>query len=333
MPPLRRLILCACAAAGFIGIAILLHHLAPLRVPEVTPKLSYLQSHLADFDTVFIGSSRIYHGFSPRLFDAATAAAGKPTRTFNLAVNGLMPPESLHIARTLLSMHPPRLRRIFLEIASSRGLPDAASPTVRDVYWQDPHALIYGWQRALRDYQTTHRKDPLSHAWDDILRSARLFSRNQLNIGRLIPTPAFASLPPEKPADAILGPDRDGYVPEDHPLTDPERRKLLVAIDAILTGAAKPDPHDPLNQQGYTRLRDLAARQGVDLILVMAPVTTRDYHASQDAPPGAKLLAFDDPARYPALYDPAHRFDFDHLNAAGARIFSQALAQAYLSEQ
>ena len=87
-----------------------LHRVTPLKVPEVTPKLDYLEGHIGDFDTVFIGSSRIYHGVSPKVFDATTGAAGRGTHSFNLAVNDMLPPESLRMLGTLLEMRPPRLR-------------------------------------------------------------------------------------------------------------------------------------------------------------------------------------------------------------------------------
>jgi hypothetical protein len=38
------------------------------------------------------------------------------------------------------------------------------------------------------------------------------------------------------------------------------------------------------------------------------------------------MLDFSDPARYPELYDPRHRYDSDHLNLAGAEMFSRLLA-------
>ncbi len=159
MPPLvRRLFLCAIAMGGFATMAALLHRVAPLRVPEVTPKLDYLKAHLGEYDTVFIGSSRIYHGVSPRAFDAVMAAAGRPARAFNLAIDGMMPPESLHMARTLLAMRPPRLSRLFIEVSSSREIPELSTLTVRDVYWQDLGTFEHWLQRAPVDYSTLKGK-------------------------------------------------------------------------------------------------------------------------------------------------------------------------------
>jgi hypothetical protein len=230
-------------------------------------------------------------------------------------------------------MHAPHLRRVFLEIASARGVADMDSATVRDAYWENPAGLMEAWERARFDYQTTPPKYRGKKAWEDISRSATLFSRNELNIGRSIPPPAGPADAPAKFGPLMLGPDGDGYLPATLPISDAERLKLEKSIVAMRDGTVKPRPKDPVNERDYARLQALLARRGIDLILVMTPLTTRDYHATQNAPPGSKLLAFDDPARYPELYVPAHRFDSDHLNDFGARIFSKALAQAYLSEK
>lgn len=328
---LHRLLLCLCTAAGFAGMAALLHRLAPLHVPEVTPKLDYLKAHLGDFDTVFIGSSRIYHGVSPRIFDATMSTSGSATHSFNLAINGMMPPESLQMARTLIALHPPNLRRLFLEVSSTRDVPELKTLTVRDIYWQDIEALKYGIRRAPLDYRKLQGKYKWPKAWDDVTISALLFARNQFNIGRLIPTPDFATVPQERMGDSTLGPDRDGFLPELHPLTPPQRAKLEKGIQDVLNGTAKSRPRDPLNTAGYISIRNLLEKHGIQLVLITAPVTTRDFNAKQDAPAGEKVLAFDDPARFPELFTPEHRFDYDHLNGDGALIFSKELAAAYLA--
>ena len=59
-------------------------------------------------------------------------AAGRPTHSFNLGIDGMMPPESLHMARTLLAMRPPHFKRLFLEVSSTRDMPDIRALTVRD---------------------------------------------------------------------------------------------------------------------------------------------------------------------------------------------------------
>jgi hypothetical protein len=336
MPPLirwpSRLILCVCAAGGFVTTAALLHHALPLQVAEVTPKLDYLKSHPADFDTVFIGSSRIYHGVSPRAFDAAMAAAGRPTHSFNLAVDGMMPPESLQMARTMLAMPLPHLRTVFLEVASAQPLPDANNLTARDIYAQDPRSLLYGFNRALQDFRTLPQDTRWQRLSDDIAIATVTFTRNELSMGRLV-FAADSVEPPKRLGSAMLGPDSDGFVPERAVLSGPSRAKLARELETILTGTVQDRPQDPLNEESYAAIRDLLTERRIELILITAPVALRDFHARVDAPPGTRLLAFDEPGRYRDLYTPDHRADSDHLNYDGARIFSKYLALSYLTGQ
>ena len=44
------------------------------------------------------------------------------------------------------------------------------------------------------------------------------------------------------------------------------------------------------------------------------------------------LLRFDDPERYPELYDPALRFDRHHLSKEGARLYTAEVARRILEE-
>jgi hypothetical protein len=329
-PLARRLFLCMCAAAGFTGMAAVLHLALPPHVPEVTPKLDYLKAHLGDFDTLFIGSSRIYHGVSPRVFDTVTAAGGKPTRSFNVAINGMLPPESLHMLGTILAMRPPRLRTIFLEVASEEPNPDTNNLTIRDVYAQDWGSLSYGWKRALRDAQTGPQTDRWTRAWDDLSASTVTFAQNEFNIGRVDLTADLVKIP-DRMGAVMLGPDKDGYLPVRHPLAPESRVTLERNLEAIRTGKVPERPPDRLNMESYARVRDLLAAHGVELVLVVAPLTLKDYHAWVDAPPGPRLMKFDDPDRYPELYVPEHRLDSDHLNDNGAQVFSKELAEAYLA--
>jgi hypothetical protein len=311
-------------------MAALLHLALPPHVPEVTPKLNYLKAHLGDFDTLFVGSSRIYHGVSPRVFDAVTSGGGKPTHSFNMAINGMMPPESLHLLRTILAMRPPRLRRVFLEVASAEPNPDTNNLTIRDVYAQDYGSLIYGAKRALLDIGNGPRTDRWSRAWDDVSASALTFAQNEFNIGRVDLTTDLAKSP-DRLGQVMLGPDKDGYLPVRHPIAPESRVTLERNLEAMRSGKVPERPPDALNAEGYARIRDLLAARGVELVLVVAPLTLKDYHAWVDAPPGPRLLKFDDPQRYPELYVPGHRLDSDHVNDAGAQVFSKELAQAYLS--
>ena len=67
---------------GVAGVSLLT---AELTDPELDAKITHLEKNLAKYDTLFFGSSRIYRGFDPLVFDRDMAAHGERTSSFNLA--------------------------------------------------------------------------------------------------------------------------------------------------------------------------------------------------------------------------------------------------------
>lgn len=324
-----RFLRVACATAAFLGTVVILRHAFPPEIGEVSRKLDFFAAH--PVDTLFVGSSRVYHGVSPQVFDAAMAAGGRPTHSFNLGVNGMMLPESLHVVRALLARRPAPLRRIFLEMTAFRGVPETLDHVrARDVYWRDMQALRFAWKQAKLELELNRgKKSPRwGDAWRDFGNGAMLFARNECNAGRFAAAPIFGS---QRAAGDPLGPAADGFEPVDHVMTASERAQLDRALLDLREGRCTPQPNDVLNRGGYTEMRDLLKERGIELILFTTPMTTRDFGAKLQQPEGTELLAFDDPQAHPELFLPGNRFDYDHLNGQGAQLFTRELAAAYLA--
>ena len=80
--------------AGFTLIAAVLSSAVPsVRPPQIGAKLDFLAAHGAEYDTFFIGSSRVHRQIIPALFDAEMAALGVKTNSFSLSGDGMRPPE------------------------------------------------------------------------------------------------------------------------------------------------------------------------------------------------------------------------------------------------
>ncbi len=82
----------------------------------------------------------------------------------------------------------------------------------------------------------------------------------------------------------------------------------------------------------YQGMARAARERGVELIVVVMPANScsRVLEARLAVELGVPVLRFNDPDRYPDLYDPDLRFDSGHLSDEGARLFSRLLAQRYL---
>ena len=69
------------AAAFLLGLCltcwVIRINLPVPKVPAVQAKLAHLAEHINDYDTLFLGSSRIYHQIIPSRFDELMARRGR----------------------------------------------------------------------------------------------------------------------------------------------------------------------------------------------------------------------------------------------------------------
>lgn len=296
--------------------------LPPRHLAEVSNKLEYFDHHFAEFDTLFIGSSRIYHGISPKVFDAETGREGCPTHSFNLAANDMKPPESFEMLRQSLRLHP--VRHIFLEWTKLQIDPHGPlQTTARDVAW---HNARWTWS-VLREVAGGRRRHLYCYHASELWRiHLSLGLQNLVNLGRahdlMIPSDDAWQLSKD------LGPARDGYCPRDaHAWSDePIFQKRVLQIEQGLAAIEWLD--DPKLTELVIRLSEECKQHGTQLLLVIPP----SLISVPQPPPNIPLFVFNDPNRYPLLFSTSLRSDWEHLDEHGAIEFSRDFARAYLAQ-
>src|SRR3954451_7292634 len=109
-------------AAVLVGLAALLvtsaivHALLPPMVPKgIAAKLKFYSEHKDEYDTVVVGTSRLYYTVSPEIFDGVTREKGMPTRTFNFGIDGMHPPENFYVLEQILKTRPRKLKWVLFE--------------------------------------------------------------------------------------------------------------------------------------------------------------------------------------------------------------------------
>jgi len=110
MRPVRQ-----CISACF-GFALLLASAGSARSQDVSSKLHWCEAHKDNFDIVFVGSSRVFHGLSPRIFDQVASASGQHWRSFNLGMDKMGMAQSMAIIRELVATSPRHLKYVFFEL-------------------------------------------------------------------------------------------------------------------------------------------------------------------------------------------------------------------------
>jgi hypothetical protein len=72
---------------------------------------------------------------------------------------------------------------------------------------------------------------------------------------------------------------------------------------------------------------------GATPVLIVTPVTAkRVFFPRPERVQRTMVLDLNDPVRFPELYENRHRLDTDHLNTAGAEVFTRLLAEQWTAE-
>jgi hypothetical protein len=311
----------------------------PVDLGVIGPKYQYFAAHRDDFDVLFIGSSRFYHGIIPQQFDGAVAqAAGRSLTSFNIAYDAMWPPESFYFLRQVLALHPNRLRWVVIELMNVDPRVQK-EPSDRDAYWHDLHetrqaeAAIPDWT-SLEDVERrkyTHKQQSfaLQFAKERWLRTHReLLLEQWANLGRgarvIVPV-----LEPSRPREEEWI-KTNGYRPEPEgglkgkeledftgKLQEIEKQLNRVKMRPVLAAAVE-------------EISAAVRAAHAEPIFVISP--TINTYENLITPADLSVLRFNDPRKYPELFDPALFFDEFHLNPSGAVKFTDALGRSFAAQ-
>jgi hypothetical protein len=299
-------------------------------VDVVGPKLDALASS-QDVDTLFVGSSYFYREISPRLFDETMRDLGVETHSFNLGVPGMDPPESYMLLEEALERGGGRIRIVLLELDYYRAL-------VRD---QDEHTRRFdAWHDATRTLEALDGLRSADASMGKRLKDAaahlEAWARRGASLGR------GPSIVERRRADSsALGAAGDGFRALDDEKGDAydlrrglfdevELARWSERVDALRRGAPTDaeDRTSPIDEIALARMAARVEAAGARLILVVPPALQRRSGLVDVASRlGLDVVALNDPDAYAELYDPSLRFDFGHLNRAGALALTRALAR------
>jgi hypothetical protein len=270
-------------------------------------------------------------------------------KSFNAGVAGMFAPEDGYVVEQILKRPHHRLRWIFFELSHVRTSLERAGTARFDYYHDWPRlSLIVRrlWQEAVEANAQLDKNPKASFAqrwsiWSTMAETVaghfRQWQARAVNIGRGTELLARWSRErdPRRDSGKSLGPTGDGWmtafgVPQEMP-AEP-RAKYVASYEERLATPATRERNDPVSQLALQRLAATVRKSGAVPIFVIPPTTEAGYfYPPADQEKDLAILDFSDVRKYPNLYDPNHRIDLDHLNTAGAKIFSEALAQDFVT--
>jgi hypothetical protein len=325
--------------AALAGVSTAIRARLPFpEVPEVQAKIEHLRRHAAEYDTIFFGSSRIYHQILPSMFDELTAAHGITTHSFNAAIDGMRPPELNYYCDQVLRIRPQGWRWVFVEAgAMSVELDKDKAGTVRSDYWHDWKRLRWLWAGTyeMRKKHRSWRKtwESLQEPMGDFLAHLPPFARTFTNFGRgTVLTDSLESTKPKKIAWSNLGDKGDGFnlTGRGEQISAEDKATLEASLVARKAKPATEVHGDPVSQASFEDLLKGFEKGGAKTAVVIPPTTGyRKFHLLSEKTSGRLLFDYSDVDKYAPLFEVRYRLDTDHLNTAGAEVFTRIFAEEF----
>lgn len=342
MKGVRTLLLTALAGAGFALTALGIRALVPWPAEYgLAAKMSWFDEHADEYDVVFIGSSRVFRAFDPRLFDEQLAARGIHVRSFNFGVRGATPFEFDRILRTIVERRPRRLRWVLYE----NGVLDPRyeeknKESSRVVGWHTPAETLaaLGSVRCAA-LEASERLELAAYHARLGLWNVSNYGQGSAILGTWLGRDLVESRGPSMTSAEIER--ARGYVSfeEDPDDESTKRYHYLRANQAAYWERIEEmrrenevlPPAETLNLPAIRAQRELVRSIGARWIVVVLPqrVATPDGRALEQAGEFDTLFDFNRPELYPELFAIEARYDPGHLSRDGALRFTALLAERF----
>jgi len=333
-------------AAAFLVTCVGLRVVLPF--PEidggVAQKFRFFAAHKDEFDTLFIGSSRVYFQISPAIFDRVTRKSGMPTHSFNFGVGGMYLPETAYLLEQILNLKPRNLRWVFIEYDEMQTKWSPENQTSRRaLYWAD-------WKRVslllrkLTDAGTASLWRPNPTKLRDIVLREKdekntrslltfyggQFEKNYTNVARATDLlQYFLGRDTKERRRSYLGVASDGYVIRPGQMSPSQAEVYERALAAAM---AQPGTR-PLSAYAVEAYRQCATEVrsiGATPIFLITPNTPQINVATENTGLPGVLMAFNNPRAYPSLYRSSAHRDGQHLTKSGAEEFTRIVAANFV---
>ena len=314
----------------------------PPNLPFISSKYEYFIKHKDEYDTIFIGSSRICNQVVPDVFDNVMKSLGKSTNSFNFGIPAMRALPSYFLLKEILAEPPENLKWVFIEIdLDSVYEPIENVRTTRSIYWHNFNNTLFVLKYIFNSNQDSLIKKILTS-----ISHLIPYLYNQINVGRMFDQVILqtSSHNQEKLVESFFI-KNDGYYPLDLIQKDPNRQKFLQHLDTYNLEKSK---LAHLKQEEYSQTK-LPSKNKLSLLsLIIKQVEAVNAKPVFILPPRLEnkqklqqayqqgyiplLLSFNDPIKFPELYQVNLRHDKNHLNHEGSEHLTRLIAKAFVNK-
>lgn len=283
----------------------------------------------AQYNTVFMGSSRTYRQINPQVIDEGLSDL--EIKSYNLGAHATFIPEAFYLLEMFIDSQPPGtpVRYVFMELTGINN--------IKLVNWFSPQSYYYLDKDMLKLIWNTHFHNP------DLSRlTALMYTYPYLQGYVLKYIVPLSLMKTYAEADSYSGEQGNGYYPLDVDLRQNQPEKLIARRDAFLKDTmvllerkSKQSQRKKEDiSQAYTdylnHLIDEAEQKNIRLYYIIPPKLK--YYNSLAGLTGhvkdQRVIDMGSYEPYPHLNYARYNFDDGHFNSAGAQLYSTYLAQA-----
>jgi len=298
-------------------------------IPIVDPIRASYAASSSEINTLLLGSSRVYRGLDPKIFDEALARADVRSRTFNHSWPDMSLVEMLRVLESL--PEDAVLDRILIE-PSLFSLWVVENPrSVRTRAFHTPQTTVD--MLRLIGCGNYPAGDAIEAGYHTLMAGlSHVVGVGVLRDG-LVESDSLpeASINGFRPLDLETD---EGFL-ERHRKLKRRTKAYKKRVSRIHRKQKLPRRLASCERELIERVVAVAESRGAQVTVVIPPTVrrVREYAGLRAglADVGVSVLAYDDPALYPALYAIKHRFDVEHLNAKGARVWARMVARDLLA--
>lgn len=286
----------------------------------------------------FMGSSRIHWHLAPTLFDSAMTARGVRTRSFNLGLPGVFPPEAYHLLEGAVeSGEIPSGSTVLMELSEPAAVEEHLIRTARASYFQTPST----WWMMARYFRET--RSP-GNRWRYLRGSTWALLRNTFHVGQFKSAIGHAdAVYTEGSGINVRGfttLDREVLVGATEELRKNLRKRkeelladtMLLELrrdSTLMVRATAPSAPSASWREAIEDVTAVCREHNVQLLWFMPPrmISKREW-AMINALDPASVIDMSDPNEFPMAFQMRFRFDRGHFNEAGARLHTVMVAQS-----
>ena len=287
-------------------------------------------AHAGECQILFVGPSDLQVGLNVDLFQEETRRLGRELRACKFTRSALRSWELRHDIENLLSHRWPKLERVAIDISLR---PDDVG--FEKANWFNPRLVFWHTWASLPWLAAHYRAAPFGYSWpavtSELWPHAQHLAVNYLGVGR-----GATALGEARVLDGLRGEAAADERREVNRL----RKKAKVKVKEgdyprFLAGLVrrKARLHEPGDDSWPRELEAVVRKRGFEPVFLYSPVL--DVMAPPRSRRSGKrslvFLDFDDPTRYPELYEYEVRGSTSHLNRTGSIAYSRALAREFVA--